>query len=220
MAQEAVGSSPIAHPELPGRHGAWRSPVAHLLWEQGVTGSNPVAPTSNLSTRARFLVGIFVIWPLLHFLPLERKLPQITADNPQSRIRKVVYAIRIGATPLNAWKYAKIDSSATRSERQLLATRSMLRDALVLLPDPGSGISEQHSILWLWENQSRGPWWCSRFVISRSAVRIRQVAQIIFRRENNSAGIIRRGPHFPIFPKDPQTHVPYTGYGVVRGICP
>ena len=41
----------------------------------------------------------------------------------------------------------------------------------------------------------------SLFVISRSAVRIRQVAQIIFRRENNSAGIIRRGPHFPVFPQ-------------------
>ena len=24
--------------------GAWRSPVAHLLWEQGVGGSNPLAP--------------------------------------------------------------------------------------------------------------------------------------------------------------------------------
>jgi hypothetical protein len=25
-------------------HGAWRSLVAHLLWEQGVAGSNPAAP--------------------------------------------------------------------------------------------------------------------------------------------------------------------------------
>ena len=27
-------------------NGAWRSLVAHLLWEQGVAGSNPAAPTS------------------------------------------------------------------------------------------------------------------------------------------------------------------------------
>ncbi len=27
--------------------GAWRSLVAHLLWEQGVGGSNPLAPTTS-----------------------------------------------------------------------------------------------------------------------------------------------------------------------------
>ena len=34
--------------------GAWRSPVAHLLWEQGVGGSNPLAPTFS---QARVWAG-------------------------------------------------------------------------------------------------------------------------------------------------------------------
>ena len=32
---------------LPVNDGAWRSPVAHLLWEQGVAGSNPAAPIED-----------------------------------------------------------------------------------------------------------------------------------------------------------------------------
>ena len=30
------------------RSGMWRSQAAHLLWEQGVGGSNPPIPTSEL----------------------------------------------------------------------------------------------------------------------------------------------------------------------------
>ena len=30
-------------------NGAWRSPVARLLWEQEVGGSNPLAPTFRIN---------------------------------------------------------------------------------------------------------------------------------------------------------------------------
>src|SRR5918994_4640327 len=38
---------------MPGLRGAWRSLVAHLLWEQGVGGSNPLAPTAKLAGPRR-----------------------------------------------------------------------------------------------------------------------------------------------------------------------
>lgn len=43
-------------------HGAWRSMVAHLLWEQGGAGSNPVAPTIHKNKRSA-VTG----WPLFVF---------------------------------------------------------------------------------------------------------------------------------------------------------
>ena len=46
-------SGPMDSPSIPsGPHGAWRSSVARLLWEQEVPGSNPGAPI-RLITRYR-----------------------------------------------------------------------------------------------------------------------------------------------------------------------
>ena len=40
----APGTRMPTRGHYPYAHGAWRSLVAHLLWEQGVAGSNPAAP--------------------------------------------------------------------------------------------------------------------------------------------------------------------------------
>ena len=37
--------------------GAWRSLVAHLLWEQGVGGSNPLAPTTKIAASSYAIVS-------------------------------------------------------------------------------------------------------------------------------------------------------------------
>ena len=39
-------------------NGAWRSLVAHLLWEQGVGGSNPSAPTNLLVRYGKVRRGL------------------------------------------------------------------------------------------------------------------------------------------------------------------
>ena len=42
-----AGSNPVIHPTF----GAWRSLVAHLVWDQGVVGSNPTVPTIILKMK-------------------------------------------------------------------------------------------------------------------------------------------------------------------------
>jgi hypothetical protein len=43
--------------------GEWRRLVAHLVWDQGVAGSNPVSPTIDrkVYSRSSMLAGAFII---------------------------------------------------------------------------------------------------------------------------------------------------------------
>ncbi len=48
--------------------GVWRSPVAHLVWDQGVQGSNPCTPTS-LKGSLIFNDPFFFLRQLIYQLP-------------------------------------------------------------------------------------------------------------------------------------------------------
>ena len=69
----AVGGSPV---------GAWRSPVAHLLWEQGVGGSNPLAPTNFQQVHGVVLTRSRT-WPIIPVRALERGRTMLDAPVAQ-----------------------------------------------------------------------------------------------------------------------------------------
>ena len=48
LAFQANAESSILLPRSTIQFGVWRSLVAHLVWDQGVQGSNPCTPTNNL----------------------------------------------------------------------------------------------------------------------------------------------------------------------------
>src|SRR5258705_5470521 len=63
--------------------GVWRSPVAHLLWEQGVGGSNPLTPTS-----LSFAGGPGAYGPPVRFSRRMRKNSQDAQKGPDARGRR------------------------------------------------------------------------------------------------------------------------------------
>ena len=52
-----------------------RSPVARLLWEQEVAGSNPVTPTIMDSRFARRIIATILMWSGAAFVPVSAQVP-------------------------------------------------------------------------------------------------------------------------------------------------
>ena len=53
----------LTHQPLPAMmlvFGVWRSPVAHLVWDQGVQGSNPCTPTKIKRDVDEFNIPFFI----------------------------------------------------------------------------------------------------------------------------------------------------------------
>lgn len=68
--------------------GEWRSPVARLLWEQDVAGSNPVSPTIHL--RLQYFPRRGLIWRLLG-----SESAIVAPRSPIGRGRPVVVSIAV-----------------------------------------------------------------------------------------------------------------------------
>jgi ETC complex I subunit conserved region len=98
--------------------GAWRSLVAHLLWEQRVAGSNPAAPTIEATVRSQGALMLARI-----FRPAQNAMQSGTANT-----REWVLAFAPGAPrlpdPLMGW------TQTTDTEGQVRLTFDSLDEAV------------------------------------------------------------------------------------------
>ena len=100
-------------------HGAWRSMVAHLLWEQGVAGSNPVAPTIHKNRRSAV-----TSWPLFVFSAAKiclREQEQTCSASGQAGPCRVCPAAAAGRgrgiclySPEGVWGKSRRDAASVR----------------------------------------------------------------------------------------------------------
>ena len=106
-------------------HGAWRSMVAHLLWEQGVAGSNPVAPTIK---RSR---GHTTMWcDLFLFLRPMAAMPQGVPAGLGKRVQSFPAGVP------GAERTRQGGKAPTCQDRQ---GGCMGRQGRALIPSPGPG---------------------------------------------------------------------------------
>ena len=102
---------PTNRDSLVPRNGTWRSSVAHLLWEQGVAGSNPVVPTKRWAYGRRHALADS---PARFIdLPVHRRHRGFAGPRSPGR----------SATAVNARRHDR-HASATRSPRCSPATGS------------------------------------------------------------------------------------------------
>jgi hypothetical protein len=63
--------------------GAWRSPVARLLWEQDVGGSNPLAPTSLIADCELWIADFDLVFIIILIRNPKFRNPQLDAPVAQ-----------------------------------------------------------------------------------------------------------------------------------------
>ena len=87
--------------------GAWRSLVAHLVWDQGVGGSNPLAPTNTCSASLpkNFLPLAYLTW----YIQPVRKNPKswdsaaVESEKQGKRVPAIFFRTEAGGEPVRDW---------------------------------------------------------------------------------------------------------------------